>query len=278
MVAIQDFEFKIVSTNDDESGVKIPFQEHSKNNKTYIEVEPDAEYFLSVRQIRSSSTPLYTTYSIDEQNLDFHYSWSWGTHPLNVDPQLIGIWSYTNGIETYKALKFVSATFTTYDNKTGSIPSSMTGMGKIQMEVYHGIFQGMERRQNYVVADLETSPIDVDRNNSDAYVTKKKNLRSAVGNTTMVSFKNEERPFYKRGSHLYTITLYYCATPGLIAVGVLPKPPHWTHARMIHPAQTAAKEKKKIKKGIISEKCNKNGTVVLELEDDDEDDDILDIY
>jgi len=274
MVVEQHFDFQIVSTDNNENGVKIPFMEHSNNGKTYVEVEPDAEYFLSVRQIRPSSTELYSEFSVDGKNLGFHVLWPGG---LSVDPVFLGIVSNTDGIETTKALKFVSATFTTDDNKTGSIPSSMAGMGQIQMIVSHGIFQGIERRRNFAVAtSFEASSIDIDCNNSDAFVTKKKNLRSGVGSTAIVSAKKEGEEYYRsyeKGHHLYTITLCYCATPGLIAVGVLPKPPHWTYARMIHPAKTTTEEKKKIKKGIISEKFNETGTAVLELDDDDDDDD-----
>jgi len=174
MVVEQHFDFQIVSTDNNESGVKIPFMEHSNNGKTYVEVEPDAEYFLSVRQIRPSSTELYSEFSVDGKNLGFHVLWPGG---LSVDPVFLGIVSNTDGIETTKALKFVSATFTTDDNKTGSIPSSMAGMGQIQMIVSHGIFQGIERRRNFAVAtSFEASSIDIDCNNSDEFVTKKKKL------------------------------------------------------------------------------------------------------
>ena len=67
---------------------------------------------------------------------------------------------------------------------------------------------------------------------------------------------------YVKGEHLYTITLNYCAAPGLIAVGVLPPPPR---AKEITAKNYAAK--------IVSVKRNRNGSELLKLEDNDDDDD-----
>lgn len=50
-----------------------------------------------------------------------------------------------------------------------------------------------------------------------------------------------------KGQHLYTITLNYCSTLGLIEAGVLPKPGLWQHHRMKHGApkpENAPKPKK----------------------------------
>jgi hypothetical protein len=39
---------------------------------------------------------------------------------------------------------------------------------------------------------------------------------------------------------VYVFTLNYCAAMGLIQVGVLPKPPLWVYARMLHSAKKRA--------------------------------------
>lgn len=60
MVIVNDFEIQIVTAEE-----KIPFKEHKNGLNTYVEVEPDAEYFLSVRKVRSSSTDCLVTLEID---------------------------------------------------------------------------------------------------------------------------------------------------------------------------------------------------------------------
>ena len=77
-------------------------------------------------------------------------------------------------------------------------------------------------------------------------------------------------PLAGQGTKLYTITLYYCAGPGIIAVGVSvsTKPPLWTFARMLHPATTRAKEKKPIEEGAVSTKNDENRREILLLDDD----------
>jgi hypothetical protein len=47
MVIVNDFKVQIVSAED-----KVPFKEHKKGLKTYVEVEPDAEYILHVTSTR----------------------------------------------------------------------------------------------------------------------------------------------------------------------------------------------------------------------------------
>jgi len=275
MVVIEDFEFELVSADEDS---KIKFQEHKKNSKTYVEVEPDAEYYLSVRKIRPSASILYCEYFIDGKRLTYYRP----HHALTIhtSPVLDGIFSESNGIQTINALKFMKASFTSRnnsDNSTGGYEgSSQAGMGDIKMEVYEGIPVGNQTNGDHK-SSFTTSSIDMDTNDVAA-VTMKKNLRSGTGNNALKTEASQVRMAYQKGTHLYTITLYYCAAPGLIAVGVLPKPPHWTYARMLHPAQTTAKEKEQIEKGVT--KNEENGKEILELKDDsdsdsDDDDDEL---
>jgi hypothetical protein len=102
----------------------------------------------------------------------------------------------------------------------------------------------------------------------------KKNLRSGEGHTVESHASDSNRLYlrYHTGAHLYTITLYYCATPGLIAVGVLPKPPLWDYHRMVKPANTTAEEKEKLDKVVVSVKHNRKGNEILELNESDDSD------
>jgi len=261
MVVENDFEFQLVSAEDDD---KTPFKEHRKGLNTYVEVEPDAEYFLSIRKVRASSSHLYCEYHVDGKNLGYYEPCA--SDQIETSPKVRGIYSRANGVETQKALKFVTASFTSGDPGIGS---TRAGMGQIKMEVYRAIHNGHISVQDHA-SSFTTSSI---KSVSAAPVTMKKNLRSGEGNrvkTTACSSSGVCHSFLK-GAHLYTITLHYCATPGLIAVGVLPKPPLWDYHRMLKPATTTTKEKEKLEK--FSVKRNASGKEILELEDSDSDTD-----
>ena len=255
MVIVNDFEFQIISAED-----KTPFKEHKKGGNTFVEVEPDAEYYLSVRKVRKSSTKLVCSCKVDGKSLghrmNFRASKKGVLHS--------GIYSRSKGVKQKEALKFVKASFTSGDMAVGS---TMAGMGSVELDVYTAIYAGKKTRQDYESSFKASTIKMVD----DAVVTMKKNLRSGKGSNIDATpyDMNELYKFYTKGDHLYTIKLHYCATPGLMAVGVLPKPPAWEWLRMNKPAETTAEEKEKLNKLVVSVKHNRKGNEILELADGD---------
>jgi hypothetical protein len=257
MVIVNDFEFQIVTAED-----KTPFKEHKKGPNTFVEVEPDAEYFLSVRQVRDFDDKRVCTIDVDGKGLGFVQVYN----QIRSKRKVFGIFSWSKGVETMEALKFVKATFTSGDKGIGP---AMSGMGKIELKVSNAVFTGNTRRNDFK-ASFAPSTIQMVE---DAAVTMKKNLRSGQGHCAEIT--NYDRhaltPHYNAGTHLYTITLHYCATPGLIAVGVLPKPPLWDYQRMLKPSNMTPKEKKNLDKA-VSVKRDRNGSEILELNDSDDSD------
>ena len=274
MVVVDNFKFQIVSTEDDN---KTPFKEwESKTNlETYVEVEPDAEYFLSVEKVQLSSTSLYCEYYVDGKFLGYYDAF-----PVNrnLGPRFRGIFSRSNSsVETMKALKFVKASFHSSnkeDSKVGFGSEIGAGMGVIEMKVYQAIENGYTATGNEksFASSFTTSSIDIE---DGAVVTMKKNLRTGEGNKSVVtkaSNMNGVKMTYLKGPELYTIPLYYCATLGLISVGILPKPPAWDYQRMIRPSKLTAEEKQRVEKGITNVSQNESGKDVLELNDSDDSD------
>ncbi|MGK3749121.1 MAG: hypothetical protein ACI8RD_001413 [Bacillariaceae sp.] len=271
MVVVNDFKFQLVSAEDDN---KTPFKEWKSKTKTYVEVEPDAEYFLSIEMAQPSSTSLYCEYYVDGKDLGYHDVVP-ANHIIN-PPRIRGIFSRSNSTETMKALKFVKALFHSSNSKDDiGFGSTMgAGMGEIKMKVYQAIENGYTSTgtQTNFTSSFTTSSIDIE---DGAFVTMKKNIRSGEGNKSVVtktSNMNGVKMTYLKGPQLYTIPLNYCATLGLISVGVLPKPPHWDYQRMLKPSKLTAKEKERVEKGVINANRNKNGKEVLELNDSSDDD------
>ena len=271
MVVVKDFEFQIVSTEDDN---KTPFKEwESKTNlETYVEVEPDAEYFLSVEMVQTSSTSLLCEYYVDGKFLGYL-----DVFPGILGPRFRGIFSRSNSsVETMKALKFVKASFhsSNKEDRVGFGSEIGAGMGVIEMKVYQAIENGYTATGNEksFASSFTTSSIDIE---DGAFVTMKKNLRTGEGNKSVVtkaSNMNGVKMTYLKGPQLYTIPLYYCATLGLISVGILPKPPAWDYQRMIRPSKLTAEEKQRVEKGITNVSQNERGKDVLELNDSDDSD------
>ena len=263
MVIVNDFEFQLVSAED-----KTPFKEHGgEGGKTYVEVEPDVEYYLSIRKVRPLLTGVVCHYKVDGKQLDYHSTF-FDNNFDGADTMYNGIVSWSNGVERNRALKFVKAKFTSGD---AGIGSTMAGMGTVDLIVSKAIYSHEYYKTNHTCS-LATPTIKMEDGGGD---TMKKNVRSAEGSCVETSTydSNESMSYYETGKHLYTITLYYCATPGLIAVGVLPKPPLWDWHRMTKPSDLTAGEKRKLEKAVISEKRTRKGDLILQLCDSDSDSD-----
>jgi hypothetical protein len=220
MVQHGDFKIELVYAD-----TKMPFKEHIKDGKIYVEVEPDVEYFISVQQTgasRGGNTVMM--FSVDEQELGYCLQNSQRTDQPSYD----GLWTLQNGVSTMKALKFtkprVSADGTNV--KRGLL------MGKVEIKMYEGISNGYEVQPDF---SSSFSAAAVDLNQSG--LAKKKSLRSGEGETTVTQHYSGKQAIYSKGGLLDTVTLNYCAALGLMEVGVLQKPDAWTYHRMKRPAK-----------------------------------------
>jgi len=209
---------------------KVAFKEHKKDGDVYIEVEPDAEYFIGIRKTKVTSDALCCVFFVDGKDLEYYHPFE--GPEVNRAFLYNGLFSRKDGIPTDKALKFTKPKYSAgnYDPSTNNLP----GMGQVQVKVYKGIPEGES-----VPPDCDESsfsPASVSQ--SGGIASQKKCLRSDEGSTTNTCAPEVERSTdYSRGDHLYTITLNYCAAVGLIKVGVLPKPDMWAHHRMVRPGK-----------------------------------------
>ena len=261
MVIENGFEFQIVSAHD-----KTPFKEHKKGLKTYVEVEPDAEYFISIRGGAAPKSDVYMTYKVDGNFLSRSHAWRKSSSP-RPDALFIGIgFMQSSGIRTFKALKFVNASFR---SEHSNVNPTNAGMGKIEIYIYQAIFTGISKHRERREPPVFTEPTIVSNADDIGPLTIKKNVRSGKGRTSLTSTydPNELCRCYGAGKLLYTVTLHYCTTPGLIAVGVLPKPPMWGQQRKMNPSNLTAREKKRLEKSVVSVKRNRKGNEVIQLTD-----------
>lgn len=144
-------------------------------------------------------------------------------------PLYCGLYSYSNGVSTKRNLKFERPRH----SHRGDSENNIARPGEVKIEVYNSEYGGtrahrnLEENSNLLAASVNHSAID-----------KKKNLRSIGGSLTSASCSvSSTTTFYKLGQLLYSITLKYCAAPGLIRRGVLPQPPsRWDYHRTLYAA------------------------------------------
>jgi hypothetical protein len=197
-----------------------PFQEHVKDGEVYAEVEPDAEYFISVRRTSSAmaaNSTLFLTFFVDGQDLGHHRYWP-GVQQ-DAKPHLSGLFSRTDGVVSMKALKFEKPRPSSFAAAAGRGPTLL--MGKVEINVFEGVFLGSSDAEDWAAKALTVAPVDLSQNNA----AKKKGLRTGEGSTIVREERTSGKTAkYQSGSLLDTITLNYCAAQGLIEVGVLSKP------------------------------------------------------
>lgn len=213
MVVQGDIEISLVHAD-----TKEPFKEHTKDGKVYVEVEPNAEYFICIHRVGNAEPgTLLTCASVDGKTLGYQMSFASACEPYHA-----GLWTCKDGTSTQTALMFT---------KPRSVQTAAGGgdqkpqllMGKVEVEIYTGIFSGYTARSNHSMS-WEESTID---QNVAGSLAEKKSLRSGQGSATCSKQAAGQAACYARGSRVDVFTLHYCAAMGLIQVGVLPKPPLW---------------------------------------------------
>ena len=217
MVVRSGFEIQLVSAD-----TKIPFKEHEKDGKVYVEAEPDAEYYISIRRVDDTGPQCVVSYYYIDGNF---LAYQTNHTRIAFEPAYHGIWSRQNGIHKHVALQFAKP------NVAKSGVAYTSGMGKVEAKLFIGQYYG-----NDVGDDYKTSfePSQVELANSST--SKKKFLLSKNGDTTITKVHQRETPNYRAGASIGTITLYYCSAVGMMDVGIVPKTDIWAYHRLKRPA------------------------------------------
>jgi hypothetical protein len=206
---------------------KLPFIEHTKDGKIYVEVEPDVEYFISIQQTgKSSGGATMATFFVDGKELGYNYS---GLKRRS-RPSYKGILSREQGSQSMKALKFTRPRI----SQDGTNVNRNLLMGKVEIMLYEGIPNGYKGKRGDFTSKFSATAVDLEQSG----LAKKKSLRSGEGEVKITKNVSKEHYMsYKRGKQIDKFTLNYCAALGLMEVGVLEKPDAWTHHRMKRPAK-----------------------------------------
>jgi len=253
MVKKGNFELQLVDADTPDYS----FQEHIAEDGTpFIEVEPDAEYFLKIG-INSDFKSVTYTMQVDGEDLGYMST------NVSCKGAMRGLWSLNKGQETHKALKFRGLYDQTEEETNISLPNdSNGGDGDWVGEIVVSFFEYIELEE---YADIEDKKPNWRGSQTSVNCEKKKSVKSGKGTTTKTKAASRKVKNWKIGNIIETITVKYCTTVGLIHIGVLPKPPYWNWARVNFPDEALHLKTKLVEPEILKfTTTNQDGNVVEE--------------
>jgi hypothetical protein len=220
MVQEGDFLFELVDVE-----TKLPFKEHVKDDQVYVEVEPDAEYFIKLRKFGStgfgtSSGTIVCEFHVDGKSLG--YQRTFRDRDTSTNEDFDGIFERRNGCHQFTALKFMKA-----EQKWEHPETIITGrppfiMGKVEVFIYEGIFDKIVHKQSDFASPF--TPVSLAIRGQVYYGAKFMNIRSKRGAVSHSRTFTDSFANYSKGRLLDIISLNYCAAYSLITLEVLPRP------------------------------------------------------
>lgn len=133
MVQQGDFKVELVQAQS-----KVPFSEHKHEGKTYVEVEPDSEYFVAVSRtlVQHVAKMVRIEPIIDDKPLKCHWNFDSGT--TTQTPSFLGSLSYDNGTLVSQSFKLVcpnkNTTWGTNNNKNNNNNNKELPIGKVEIK------------------------------------------------------------------------------------------------------------------------------------------------
>ena len=205
MVRQGDFAVELVEANS-----KTPFKEHDHEGKTYVEVEPEQEYFIAISKPGNDkfSGVQKATFHVDGQNLASDLLYKACTK--SDSPSFHGTRKCKKNEShcTLYALKFVVPNMASARSGSDGHPC-----GRVDVK----IFQGINPR---ISEGIESEPVTIESSAPVLASRTPKTVRSSNGTSQAKGIMSKFE--YVCGDLLETITLYYSTTPGLVEMGVIP--------------------------------------------------------
>jgi hypothetical protein len=187
---------------------KVKFQEHTKDGKTYVEVEPEAEYFIHVAA--EAGPLLKAKILVDGKWLGYN------TYIKNraneKEKKVMGLWS-TDGIaSTHTALMFAKAKV--FNHSTNDEPQDKPfWTGNVQVQIFEITDTGKTQTRKASQNKWDGGDVGFVIGQTDP---KKKGIMTTKGNFVTESTRQQVvQKTYREGKVLETIQLNYCSTVGL---------------------------------------------------------------
>jgi hypothetical protein len=194
---------------------KVAFKEHTKDGKTYAEVEPEVEYFVHIEL--DPGPPVRAKIYVDGKSLGYDLDVGSPKKKKSYDN---GLWSYDGVSSTHQALKFAKAeVFNSSADDTENVPF---WTGNIEVQFVEIFDTGETHARRLSENTWDGGDVGFVMGQTDP---KKKGVMSTQGKTIVKSKpKKKARKTYAEGRVLETIKLHYCSTVGLVYAGIFGPP------------------------------------------------------
>jgi hypothetical protein len=202
--------------------IKTVFKEHTKDNETYVEAEPDAEYFVRIFAIGIGS-PVQAKIFVDDKYLgyDLHLTTQHKTDNY-------GLWNFDGVSTTYKALLFAKAKVF---NSSDAAQEAPFWTGNVKVEFSEIFDTGTTHTMGPTQNKWKGGDVGVVVGQAGP---KMKGVMTREGNIAVSQKDHGLRKIYIKGRILETITLKYCSTVGLMMAGVLGPVDPYVMAKTLH--------------------------------------------
>lgn len=225
-----------------DAATKLPFKEHQSRNNglTYVEVEPDADYFIRI-DTRGLSRPMLAQIHVDGKRLQ-------NSVRVFEEEKITGLlktFISDGNLQTVtKSFKFMRRT---YQEPSNSSPLSLPWSRSVRVTIYE------EKSRRFVLEPItwnEDWTDSVDEARGASLTPSKKLVASAEGGHSCDQYTQHGYYNSTFGPKITSFNLHYGTVPELIHLGVLPA---WNGRRVLpphevkHQAEVPYTQPKKIK-------------------------------
>jgi hypothetical protein len=190
MVAQSGFRIELVEAN-----TKKAYKEHVKDGKVYAEVEPDAEYFVSVQKISKLSEERYAyEVRVDDHNLGWTYEIN--GESIEEDPAYVGLCQEdSDSVLSHRALKFVKPAFVNAINSDTGTSSPPPLFGTVTVKICEAGAEYYVPKEDSKPSSLPMPSIGV----GDGQLKEhEKNVRSTEGDLTVRHGRNNTSYYWTK--------------------------------------------------------------------------------
>lgn len=236
---------------EEEDDTENPKEKHFVD--AFVETEPGSQYFLRVAN--DSRDSIICNITVDGNDLGYEFCLG----PNEYDDK--GIWKLENGKSQHTALKVDKVI-----SSSNTVTEGKSDVGVIIVDFFKCIERkGTEKAKDFS-SDWNGDKTTVARAQLQEVVDSKRQIKSQQGSHSEILDNDDgRRKLYTYGEGAESIRLKYCTVVGLIAEGVLEKPPLWEWARLTNGPTTKndTEPVPKIEPKVVQRKtCDDDGKVI----------------
>ena len=192
---------------------KTAFREHTHHGEIYVEVEPEAEYFIRI-EVEAAKAVVAKIF-VDNESLGYDIIFK--GRQGNKKSASAGLWSYDGVVSTTTALMFArSKFFTSQNNSINQCTPLWTG--EVQVEFFEMIDTGKTCVETASESDWKGGDVGVVLDQAE--LKRIHGTMTLDGNHTRTTKDDGVRTDYTEDSLIEIVTLRYCSTKGMVLAGL----------------------------------------------------------